>query len=155
MRKKLYCTFKWARQTKGRGGWTFFWRLTFYALQHTKIWSNSERTSHKSDWKVKILPIYITCCASSFTFLCSPLQSGATCNCRYRYMKELMTKELHSKNKKAVLTLTKGKFYHATRATYSQVISASDRSRFYSDVKSNSDKWFTYAIRLNYEPRIV
>ena len=41
------------------GAENFFEDLLFYALQHSKIWSNSERSSHKSDWKVKILPIYI------------------------------------------------------------------------------------------------
>ena len=41
------------------GAQNFLGDLLFYALQHTKIWSNSERSSHKSDWKVKILPIYI------------------------------------------------------------------------------------------------
>ena len=45
----------------------------------------------------------------------------------------------HSKKKKTVLTLKKVKFYHATQATYSRVISALDRSRFYSAEKSNSD----------------
>ena len=45
---------------RGYGGAeNFFGDSLFYALQHTKIWSNSERSSHKSDWKVKILPIYI------------------------------------------------------------------------------------------------
>ena len=43
----------------GEGAENFFGDSLFYALQHTKIWSNSERSSHKSDWKVKILPIYI------------------------------------------------------------------------------------------------
>ena len=48
------------RRTGGRGeAENFFGDSLFYALQHTKIWSNSERSSHKSDWKVKILPIYI------------------------------------------------------------------------------------------------
>ena len=42
-----------------RGAENFFGDSLFYALQHTKIWSNSERSSHKSVWKVKILPIYI------------------------------------------------------------------------------------------------
>ena len=27
----------------------------FHSLANTKIWSNSERSSHKNDWKVKIL----------------------------------------------------------------------------------------------------
>ena len=31
---------------------------TFYALQHPQIWSNSERSLHKSVTKVKILLIY-------------------------------------------------------------------------------------------------
>ena len=40
------------------GAENFFGDSLFYALQHTKIWNNSERSSHKSDWKVKILPMY-------------------------------------------------------------------------------------------------
>ena len=45
---------------RGDGGAEkFFGDSLFYASQHTKIWSNSERSSHKSDWKVKILPIYV------------------------------------------------------------------------------------------------
>ena len=46
--------------TTGKGGgghWKIFWRLNFYAFQHTKIWNNSKRSSHTIYWKVKILLI--------------------------------------------------------------------------------------------------
>ena len=44
---------------RGDGGAeNFFGNSTFYALQHPQIWSNSERSLHKSVTKVKIL-LYI------------------------------------------------------------------------------------------------
>ena len=51
--------FKSAPQTKGgtEVAEIFFGDSLFYALQHSKIWSNSKRSSHKSEWKVNTQPI--------------------------------------------------------------------------------------------------
>ena len=44
---------------RGGGLKIFFGNSTFYALHHTQIWSNSERSIHKNCTQVKILLISI------------------------------------------------------------------------------------------------